>query len=83
MYVCLCKGVTDHAIRDAVTAGAGSLRDVSRELGVARQCGKCASAAKSVIAEALAARSRESAAREAANDPPPAIGAVLYYGPAS
>ena len=83
MYVCLCKGVTDHAIRDAVAAGAESLRDVSRELGVARQCGKCASLARSVIADAIATRSRDSAGHEAANDSRPAVGQTLYYCPAS
>ena len=83
MYVCLCKGVTDHAIRDAVSAGAGSLRDISRELGVARQCGKCASLAKSIVAEALAERTCSAAAREAANDWPPVDAQTLYYHPAS
>lgn len=83
MYVCLCKGVTDHAIQDAVSAGAQSLRDVSRELGVARQCGKCASLAKSIVADALAERACAAAAREAANDCPSDNGRTLYYCPAS
>lgn len=82
MYVCLCKGITDHAIRDAVSDGAESLRDVSRELGVARQCGKCASHAKSIVADALAERA-QTTAREAANDCPPVGGRTLYYYPAS
>ena len=52
MYVCLCKGITDHQIRQAVENGACSLKQVSHCLGVARQCGKCASFAKLVIHEA-------------------------------
>ncbi|ACR11482.1 bacterioferritin-associated ferredoxin [Teredinibacter turnerae] len=51
MYVCLCKGVTDSAIRDAVDAGAESLRQVRDQLGVASQCGKCACVAREVINE--------------------------------
>ncbi len=54
MYVCLCKGVTDHRIRAEVEAGAQSLRDVSRRLGIATQCGKCASCAREIIRDAVA-----------------------------
>ena len=49
MYVCLCKGITDGQIRAAVADGAANLKQVSHRLGVARQCGKCACLAKSVI----------------------------------
>lgn len=56
MYVCLCKGVTDHQIRAEVDDGANSLRDVSRRLGVATQCGKCAGCARQVIRDAVAGR---------------------------
>lgn len=52
MYVCICKGITDRQIRSAVADGAGNLSQVSRELGVASQCGKCACLAKDVIQEA-------------------------------
>ncbi|MBZ0071369.1 MAG: (2Fe-2S)-binding protein [Gammaproteobacteria bacterium] len=56
MYVCLCKGVTCGAIRTAVThQGAASLRDLSRDLGVATQCGKCARSARQVLDDALGA----------------------------
>lgn len=61
MYVCLCKGITDHQIRAEVADGAQSLRDVSRRLGVATQCGKCAGCARQVIREACN-RHREAAA---------------------
>lgn len=55
MYVCLCKGVTCGAIRTAVTEqGAANLRDLSRNLGVATQCGKCAHSARQVLDDALA-----------------------------
>ncbi|TDY03727.1 (2Fe-2S)-binding protein [Thiohalophilus thiocyanatoxydans] len=49
MYVCLCKGVTDTQIRDAVIDGADSLADVRRDLGVASNCGCCAKCARQVI----------------------------------
>lgn len=54
MYVCLCKGVTCGAIRSAVNEqGIDNLRDLSRNLGVATQCGKCAHSARQVLNEAL------------------------------
>ncbi len=54
MYVCLCKGITDGQIRDAVHQGCDSLRDLRRELGVASQCGKCARQAREEIRSARA-----------------------------
>lgn len=61
MYVCLCKGVTDSHIRQAVATGADSLKQVSHRLGVARQCGKCAALAKSVISEARTSQNQNPA----------------------
>lgn len=55
MYVCLCKGVTDHEIRKAVrNGGVTTMRELRDELGVATQCGRCARCAKDVLDEALA-----------------------------
>lgn len=51
MYVCLCKGITDRHIRDAVIDGAASLADLRRQLGVSSQCGQCACTARSIIQE--------------------------------
>ena len=65
MYVCLCKGITDGQIRAAVQDGAANLQQVSHRLGVARQCGKCACLAKSVI--------------DTARSPQPGCAATQYY----
>ncbi|MCL5060326.1 MAG: bacterioferritin-associated ferredoxin [Candidatus Thermoplasmatota archaeon] len=54
MYVCLCHSVTDTDIRRLVrTEGVCTLRELSRELGVATQCGKCGRCAKEVLREAV------------------------------
>lgn len=55
MYVCLCKGVTDKAIRDAVDGGARSWRDVREQTGCAGQCGKCACTGKAIMRDAVTA----------------------------
>ena len=53
MYICICKGVTDTAIREAVHQGAGRMRDLKTCLGVSEQCGICACHAKEVLEQAL------------------------------
>ena len=51
MYVCICKGITDSQITDAVAAT--NLRKVRKALGVASQCGKCSMLAQEIIDETL------------------------------
>ena len=53
MYVCLCQGVTDGQIRDAIFVGCCSYKDVRETLGVATKCGKCACLAKEVVRDTL------------------------------
>ncbi|WP_263262800.1 bacterioferritin-associated ferredoxin [Pseudomonas sp. RIT-PI-S] len=54
MYVCLCQGVTDGQIREAIYEGCCSYREVRQATGVASQCGKCACLAKEVVRDTLA-----------------------------
>ena len=54
MYICICKGVTDNAIRKAVNQGAGRMRDLKVCLGIAGQCGACACHAKAIMEQSLA-----------------------------
>lgn len=56
MYVCLCKGVTDRTIRQAVDDGVSSMRELRQQFGVAAQCGCCKQCAKEVLGEALTKR---------------------------
>lgn len=50
MYVCLCKGITDSQIRQAIEeGGASSIKDLRRSLGVATQCGKCSCFTKEML----------------------------------
>jgi bacterioferritin-associated ferredoxin len=53
MFICVCKGVTDCQIREAVCEGACSMRELRARLGVASQCGRCACHAKRVLEETL------------------------------
>lgn len=53
MYVCLCRGVTDHQIRAAVENGAQSVRAVRDQLGVMTQCGKCACLTREIVQDSI------------------------------
>jgi len=48
MYVCLCKGITQKDIQDAVENGA-SLSDIRKNMGVASECGSCAQYTKQLV----------------------------------
>lgn len=52
MYVCVCQAVTDRQIREAAEGGARTLKDLRRDLGVTRDCGRCASCARQCLQEA-------------------------------
>lgn len=53
MYVCLCKGITDSDIREAVAGGMTNYRELRLALGLSSQCGKCAVQAREVFRETL------------------------------
>ena len=53
MYVCLCNGVTDRAVREAVKAGAKDLATVRAMTGCASTCGSCADLALEIVREEL------------------------------
>lgn len=53
MYICLCKGITDQAIRDAVIDGAACYADVRKQLGLGNQCGQCAGSTRGLVRETL------------------------------
>ena len=52
MYVCVCQGVTERQIHQAVRDGARSLKDLRHELGVTSECGRCATCARECLREA-------------------------------
>jgi bacterioferritin-associated ferredoxin len=58
MYICVCKAVTDKAIRQHVTEGACSMRELKQCLGVGSQCGKCTPAAQDLLNRSLTEQMR-------------------------
>lgn len=57
MYVCICKGVTDKALREAIYQGAGRMRDLKACLGITEQCGRCACHAKKILDATMSQKS--------------------------
>lgn len=50
MFVCLCYGITDTQIQNAVTEhGIGNMRELRERLRVGTQCGSCIDMAASII----------------------------------
>ena len=62
MYVCICNAVTERHIAQAVEQGARRLRDLRASLGVAAECGRCASCAHSCLRMSLDSASAQCAA---------------------
>lgn len=54
MYVCVCNAVTERHIGQAVREGAATLRQLRDQLGVAGECGRCATCARDCLRTALA-----------------------------
>ncbi|MEO8671403.1 MAG: (2Fe-2S)-binding protein [Tahibacter sp.] len=49
MYVCICHGITDKVIREAASAGVGSLAELTMRTGCASGCGSCAEFAEQLL----------------------------------
>jgi len=49
MYVCICKAVTDHEIREAAETGVDNLDKLAEALGAGTGCGCCRETAQQII----------------------------------
>ncbi|WP_281556167.1 (2Fe-2S)-binding protein [Thalassomonas sp. RHCl1] len=49
MYVCICHGVTDSKIAETIDDGAHTMKELTAELKVGSQCGKCCQCTKKIL----------------------------------
>ncbi len=49
VYVCLCNGVTDRHIREAVEKGCGSVGELTMRTGLGANCGSCLGMAAEMV----------------------------------
>lgn len=54
MLVCICNGISDKHIQEALLNGASSLKEVRKQLGLGNCCGQCISFAKDLVDEKIA-----------------------------
>jgi len=52
MYVCLCNGLNERRVREAVANGAASVAKVYKHHGCAPRCGKCLPVVREILVEA-------------------------------
>jgi len=53
MYICLCHGVNEATIREAVRNGSCTMRELSFQTGCGTQCGSCVSQVEALLVETL------------------------------
>ena len=51
MYVCICQGITESQIREAIHGGMDTLDALAIELGIGAQCGTCVFATQCLLEE--------------------------------
>jgi len=50
MFVCMCYGITDKQIKNAVEShGVGNMRELKQVMALGSQCGKCIELAQEII----------------------------------
>lgn len=49
MYVCICHGVTDRAIRAAAESGVRDVADLAMDTGLGTGCGTCTGLAQQLL----------------------------------
>jgi len=49
MYVCLCLGVTTHAVQEVIDAGARTTKKVAEACGAGSVCGRCGHTIRTMI----------------------------------
>jgi bacterioferritin-associated ferredoxin len=67
MYICMCHGITERQVRDAIAQGAVDLSDLQAELGIATSCGGCAETALGYLPGGRYASDTVDAAQSAIN----------------
>jgi bacterioferritin-associated ferredoxin len=58
MYVCVCHGISEKRLSEAVEQGACSFEQLQSCTGVATCCGACEPCARQVLVETLDSKSR-------------------------
>jgi len=77
MVVCLCQGVSDKQVREAIAKGASTRKNVTRACGAGAGCGGCHESIREIIRAHRAAASESKEGPEASAGYAPAPAAAL------
>lgn len=58
MYACVCAGIRERQVREAVRSGTTRMSDLCSHLGMGRQCGRCVCAIRAIVQEEQEKQSR-------------------------
>lgn len=61
MIICICNGINDRMVQDALAAGASKVAHLYRHNGCAPKCGKCVPIMRERLAAHRGEREREAA----------------------
>jgi bacterioferritin-associated ferredoxin len=56
MYVCICNGITERAIREAAADGVHTVAELTQRTGCGDCCGSCVDLAAEILADARRSR---------------------------
>lgn len=51
MYVCVCKGITETSLRQAISQGISNSRQLAQQFQIGQECGQCCGQVKALLAE--------------------------------
>lgn len=51
MYICICHGISDRHLRDALCRGVNSFEELQACTGVSTCCGACEDSARELVSE--------------------------------
>lgn len=53
MIICVCKAVSERTLREAIRAGARTMKDLARATSASTDCGTCAEHLSELLADEL------------------------------
>lgn len=56
MYICLCKGITENQVKNAIAHGCCNQLMLRRKLGIGSVCGECVQDIQGLLVEAACCR---------------------------
>lgn len=53
VYICICQAITDHAIREEIKTGEGTVKAIAKKMNIGNGCAKCIGEIKDLLNQTL------------------------------